>query len=65
MIIQQLVVILVLSQEGIRTCPSTPPSGTNLQVYGFKHFLYFGSLKFLTPGQTTLLNFRLSYPTAF
>ena len=26
MIVQQLVVILVLSQEGVSTCPSTPPS---------------------------------------
>ena len=26
MIVQQLVVILVFSQEGVRACPSTPPS---------------------------------------
>ena len=26
MIVQQLVVILVLSQEGVSACPSTPPS---------------------------------------
>ena len=30
MIVQQLVVILVLSQEGVRARPSTPPSWTNL-----------------------------------
>ena len=30
MIVQQLVVILVLSQEGVSVCPSTPPSWTNL-----------------------------------
>ena len=30
MILQQLVVILVLSQEGVSTRPSTPPSWTNL-----------------------------------
>ena len=26
MIVQQLVVIVVLSQEGVRACPSIPPS---------------------------------------
>ena len=26
MIVQQLVVILVFSKEGVRACPSTPPS---------------------------------------
>ena len=29
MIVQQLVVILVLSHEGVRACPSPPPSRTN------------------------------------
>ena len=31
MIVQQLVVILVLSQDGVRAHPSTPPSWTNLK----------------------------------
>ena len=30
LIVQQVVVILVLSQEGMSACPSTPPSWTNL-----------------------------------
>ena len=30
MIVQQLVVILVFSKEGVRACPSTRPSWTNL-----------------------------------
>ena len=36
-IVQQSVVILVLSQEGVSTRPSTPPSWTNLQCL---HFWY-------------------------
>ena len=32
LIVQQLVVIPVLSQEGVSTCPSTPPSWTNLDL---------------------------------
>ena len=33
MIVQQLVVIPVLSQEGVNAPPSTPPSWTNLENY--------------------------------
>ena len=35
MIVQQPVVILVLSQEGVRACPSTPPSWLILSSYLF------------------------------
>ena len=32
MIVQQLVVILVFSQEGVRACPSTPPSSKMILI---------------------------------
>ena len=32
MIVQQLVVIPVFSREGVRACPCTPPSWTNLPI---------------------------------
>ena len=35
MIVQQLVVIPVFSKEGVRACPSTPPSWINLQGLAF------------------------------
>ena len=35
MIVQQLVVILVLLQEGVRACPSTLPSWANLFLHAF------------------------------
>ena len=44
MIVQQLVMILVLSQEGVRTHPSTPPSWTNLL---FLLFFFFYSIFYL------------------
>ena len=51
MIVQQLVVIPVLFQEGVSARPSTPPSGTLAPILShLNHVLYFIILLF---GRTT------------
>ena len=42
MVVQQLVAVLVLSQEEMRTRPSTPPSWNGSQVHDFNSVLHCG-----------------------
>ena len=46
MIVQQLVVILVFSQEGVRACPSTLPScfQSHKELFLFLFFLFIVSI---------------------
>ena len=55
MTVQQLAVVLVLSQEGVRACPSTPPSSVhNLPI------LFLSFLLSLSPFPSHFLFFSLS-----
>ena len=42
-IVQQLVVLLVLSQERVSACPSTPPCWTNPEAWNVNHWDFRGS----------------------